>query len=113
MPIVIVWDCETDTQLRVNPSRTRPRNLAVEVTVLCCLVFDSEDAMKPGNFEFARRAASKYTFWRDNARHGQAPFEPVLSLFGKPKPSSRTMGLGLTCACWPSITAGKKAKPGG
>ena len=82
MPIVIVWDCETDTQLpRESPHE---RDLAIsrsEVTVLCCLVFDSEDAMKPGNFEFARQAASKYTFWRDNARHGQAPFEPVLSLF--------------------------------
>ncbi len=79
---VVVWDCETETRLPRGDAAER--ELAMQrsqVTVLCCLVFDSDDALVPGNWEQARRTALSYTFWRDVDPHGRGPFEGALALF--------------------------------
>jgi hypothetical protein len=84
MPTFVVWDCETDTAL---PRGTGPleRDLAIErseVTVLCCLVFDSGDLLLPtGNWKEAREKAVEHTFWRDAAEAGGGPFDGALALF--------------------------------
>lgn len=82
MPTAVVWDCETDTILpRGDPAA---RDLAMQhsqVTVLCCLVFDSSDALQPGNWEEARKTAIQYTFWRDEAPTGKRAFDGALALF--------------------------------
>lgn len=83
MPTVVVWDCETDTQLPRGDAGDREVAMQrSEVTVLCCLVFDSGDALVPGNYEEARKTALQYTFWRDRVlSKGQGPFDGALALF--------------------------------
>ena len=70
MPTVVVWDCETDIQLPRGDAGER--DLAMqrsEVTVLCCLVFDSGDALIPGNFEAGTTPPGSYPNTWGSTRH--------------------------------------------
>lgn len=83
MPTVVVWDCETDSSFRSLSGMSRDQQMRVmQVTVVCALVFDSEDCLLDDNWETAYAAASEHTFWRDVAsENGQGPFNVLLDLF--------------------------------
>lgn len=114
MPYFVVWDCETDTLLPKGTGKLE-RDLAIErseVTVLCCLVFDSSDALQPDvNWEEARKKAKEYTFWRDVAKQGEGPFDGALALFDDAEAIVAYNGLGFDmCVVSKYYGMGKKSQ---
>lgn len=83
MPTVVVWDCETDSSFQSLSGMSRDQQMRVmQATVVCALVFDSEDCLVDDNWETAYAAASEHTFWRDvAAADGRGPFGTLLDLF--------------------------------
>lgn len=83
MPTVVVWDCETDSSFRSLAGMSRDQQLSMmQVTVVCALVFDSDDCLVPENWEVAHAAATECVFWRDGVTSdGRGPFAELLDIF--------------------------------
>lgn len=96
MPTFVVFDLETDTALPRGTGAIE-RELAIErseATVLCCLVFDSGEALLSNNWQEARKTAVQRTFWRDVAEPGKGPFDGALALFDEAEAIVAYNGLG-------------------
>lgn len=96
MPTFVVFDLETDTVLPRGTGAIE-REFAIErseATVLCCLVFDSGEALLSSNWKEARKTAVEHTFWRDVAEPGKGPFDGALALFDEAEAIVAYNGLG-------------------
>jgi len=95
MPTVVVWDAETDCSFAMLAGMPREQQMrTMQATVVCAMVFDSEESIKPGNWDAACETATKHTFWRDKADEGKKPFDGLLQLFDEAELLVAFNGLG-------------------
>lgn len=85
MPVVVVWDAETDRSFQSLRGMCREQQMrTMEATVICALEFDSEASVVPGNWEAALDVAKAHHWWRDVVdANSSGPFAGLLQLFDR------------------------------
>mgnify|MGYP006142899315 CR=1 FL=1 len=82
MPIVVVFDCESDGRPTRTGSYGAPDFTHVQCTVACALVIDARGLAIPEGVKHCLDSARKITCWRDVVpRRGASPFHDLFAAF--------------------------------
>lgn len=96
MPVVVVWDAETDRSFQSLRGMCREQQMqTMEATVICALELDADASVVPGNWEAALSTAKAHHWWRDvDGAGGGGPFAGLLELFDRAEVIVAYNGLG-------------------